>query len=231
MNLGVRLDVVPIRGYQLRMHPPLEELTLLHTRSYDTQAFRDGEHLVVVGSVQDVKPPGMYVDDDPDPLEIHHMAVTLRVAIADLTIVDAQVDFRTHPNETCPSITEHYGELVGLSVARGFNRKVRELFGGPRACTHTTALLQAMAPVIVQAMWSVRMDDRRQMGGDMFDPGDTGDGTAHWELNLNTCHVWAEGSELIERARTGQTPEVPIWIQRRFAELGRDPQSWREGAG
>jgi len=210
----------------------VDQLTKLHTRAYDTNVYRDGDHMVVVGSVQDVKPPGVYVQDDPEPLEVHHMVVALKVAIADLSIVDAQVEFRMHPNAACPSITEHYGQLVGLSIARGFNRKVRELFGGPRACTHTTALLQAMAPVVVQAMWSIRMQDRREAGGNPFDPGESGeDGPAHYELNLNTCHVWAEGSELIDKARAGETPEVPIWIQRRFAELGRDPNEWRESAG
>jgi|MEHZ01.5.fsa_nt_MEHZ011551743.1_6 hypothetical protein len=208
----------------------LEELTLLHTRSYDTKVYRDDDHMVVVGSVQDVKPPGIYIEGDPDSLEIHHMLVVLRVRLPDLTITEAQVEFRTHPNESCPLVIEHYGQLVGLSVARGFNRKVRELFGGPRACTHTTALLQAMAPVVVQAMWSVRMDDRRDEGGDLFDPGaEGGTAPAHFELNLNTCHVWAEGSESIERARAGQMPEVPIWIERRFAELGRDPNEWSGG--
>jgi len=24
-------------------------------------------------------------------------------------------------------------------------------------------------------------------------------------------------------------PDVPIWIERRFTELGRDPNEWREG--
>ena len=214
------------------MTQALEDLTLLHTRSYDTKLYRDGDHFIAVGSVQDVKPPGMYIVDDPEPLEIHHMSVVLRVELADLRIVDAKVEFHTHPHSTCPSIVEHYGQLVGLSVSRGFNRKVRELFGGPRACTHTTALLQAMAPVVVQAMWSVRMDERRDSDGNMFDPA-TGDddGPAHFEVNLNTCHVWAEGSELIERARAGEVGEVPIWIQRRFAELGRDPNTWRDSAG
>jgi len=209
----------------------LDQLPLLHTRNYDTKVYRDGEHMIVVGTVQDVKPPGMYVDDDPNPLEIHHMAVALKVAVDDLSIVDAQVEFRTHPHTACPAVVEHYGKLVGLSIARGFNRKVRELFGGPRACTHTTALLQAMAPVVVQAMWSVRMDGRRSAGENPFDPRENDEGVAHFELNLNTCHVWAEGSELITSARAGETPEVPLWIKRRFKELGRDPETWRESAG
>ena len=55
----------------------LEELTLLHTRSYDTKVYRDDDHMVVVGSVRDVKPPGIYIEGDPDPLEIHHMLVVL----------------------------------------------------------------------------------------------------------------------------------------------------------
>ena len=200
------------------MTQTFEDLPLLHTRSYDTKAYRDGDHIVVVGSVQDVKPPGLYIEDDPEPLEIHHMAVVLRVRIDDLTITGADVEFRTHPNASCPSITQHYGQLVGLSIARGFSRKVRELFGGPKACTHTTALLQAMAPVVIQSMWSVRMEQREPGGGEQ---------PAHFEANLNTCHVWAEGGEAIGMARAGEMPEVPIWIQRRFAELGRDPNEWR----
>lgn len=211
------------------MTTTVDDLPLLHTRSYDAQVYRDGDQLRAVGSVRDVKPPGMYVEDDPEPLEIHNMAIVLHVAIADLTITDVAVEFRTHPNAECPAIVDHYRKLIGLSVARGFNRQVRELFGGPKACTHTTALLQAMAPVVIQAMWSVRVDDRRSSGADPFDAN--GPDPAHFEMNLNTCHVWAEGGEVIERARAGQIPEVPIWIQRRFAELGRDPQEWGNRRG
>ena len=58
----------------------------------------------------------------------------------------ADVVFEAHPHTTCPAIIEHYQGLVGLSIARGFTHQVRELFGGPRGCTHTTALLLAMAP-------------------------------------------------------------------------------------
>ena len=163
-------DSVEYHFAMMTMLDGLDQKPLMHSRSYDTQVYRDGDHMIVVGRVQDEKPPGMYISDDPDPLEIHHMVVALKVAIGELRIVDAQVEFITHPNAQCPSIVDHYRKLIGLSVARGFNRKVRELFGGPRACTHTTALLQAMAPVVVQAMWSVRMDDRRAAGHDPFDP-------------------------------------------------------------
>jgi hypothetical protein len=121
------------------------------------EAFARGtDTIVLVGRVRDTKPPGLMIADDPDPLDIHHMVVTLTVSFPTLTITDARVEFHTHPHTTCPAIIDHYDKLVGLSIARGFTHKVRELFGGPRGCTHTTALLQAMAPVAIQATWSLR---------------------------------------------------------------------------
>src|SRR4051812_49539139 len=87
---------------------------------------------------------------------MHHMQVDLEVAFPSMEIVASTVVFESHPHVLCPSITPHYEKLVGLSIARGFTHKVRELFGGPRGGTHTTALLQAMAPVAIQATWSMR---------------------------------------------------------------------------
>jgi hypothetical protein len=208
----------------MSMTQALEQLSLLHSRSYETKAYRDGENLKIVGSVKDVKPPGTYIDDDPEPLEIHHMQIVLSVEVATLTITGAVVEFRTHPNESCPSIVEHYGNLVGLHVTRGFNRKIRELFGGPRACTHTTALLQAMAPVVIQSLWSLRMHKARGAGQDPFER-DRNEPAGH-EVNLNTCHVWVEDGEMIRKIRAGEQLEAPVWIKRRFAELGRDPNEW-----
>ncbi|MEM7095057.1 MAG: DUF2889 domain-containing protein [Actinomycetota bacterium] len=203
-----------------------DELELLHTRTYDTTMYRLADGCVrAVGMVRDVKPAGMYIPEDPEPLTIHDMEVVLDVDPSTMTITSADVVFSAHPNDTCPSIVDHYGKLVGLSVARGFNRKVRELFGGPRGCTHTTALLQAMGPVVVQSMWSLRTIERRERGlrpfqSDPDNPG--GDAIA----NLNTCHVWAEDGEVVADIRAGQQRGVPVWIRRRYEELGWDLDDW-----
>ena len=119
-----------------------------------------------------------------------------------------------------------YQGLVGLSISRGFTHKVRELFGGPRGCTHTTALLQAMAPVAIQSIWSFRMAQTE--GGAPSGPFDTAaarEGVL--ATNLNSCHVWAEDSEHVATLRNGEPMEVPLWITKRFSELGRDASSWR----
>jgi hypothetical protein len=47
-------------------------------------------------------------------------------------------------------------------------------------------------------------------------------------FNLNTCHIWAEDGEQVASIRAGEPMEVPVWIQKRFAKLGLDPNTWRE---
>ena len=145
--------------------PPDDDLDLIHTRNYETKVYRlDDGRLLARGAVCDTKRAGLYVTDDPDPLDIHHMVVELEVSVPDLTITGARTSFETYPNATCPDIATDYDQLVGLSIARGFTHKVRELFGGPRGCTHVLALLQALAPAVVQSTWSLGLLQRRERG-------------------------------------------------------------------
>ncbi len=209
-------------------HPDgVDTADLIHERAYVVRAYRKGlDTLVLRGAVRDQKPAGAYVAGDTEPLTVHHMVVDLTVSIPSLEIVAANTSLEVHPHSSCPRIEEHYGGLVGLSIARGFTHKVRELFGGPRGCTHTTALLQAMAPVAIQSMWSFRMAQAQASGGNSpFASQDARDAAV--AANVNTCHVWAEDSEHVAGIRDGQPMEVPLWITKRFAELGRDPNTWR----
>ena len=143
--------------------PPDDDLDLIHTRHYETRVYELSEdELLVRGAISDLKPPGLYVVDDPEPLEVHRMQLELRVGLPALEILEARVLFESHPHSRCPLIAADYQKLVGLSIARGFNRRVRELFGGERGCTHTNALLQAMAPAVVQSTWSVSVRRSRE---------------------------------------------------------------------
>ena len=142
--------------------PPDDDLDLIHTRRYETRVYQvSDEELLVRGAVSDMKPPGLYILGDPEPMEIHQMQLELRVALPNLEITSAHVVFETHPNSQCPIIANDYEKLVGLSIARGFTREIRNLFGGPNGCTHTNALLQALAPAVVQATWSVSVRNDR----------------------------------------------------------------------
>jgi len=206
--------------------PDPDGMAILHDREYRVRAYRKAaDRILIRGAVRDQKPPGLYLADDPDPLTIHHMQIDIEVAYPQLEIVAAGVAFETHPNEQCPAIATDYEGLVGLSIARGFTHRVRELFGGPRGCTHTTALLQAMAPVAVQCIWSLRASEVRRSGD--VSPPTPEQRRAMSQMNLNTCHVWAEDSEWVGRLEAGEDLPPPMFVSERMVQLGLKPDDWR----
>ena len=206
----------------------LEALPLLHDRTYRVRAYADGpQHMRLRGMVRDRKPGGLYITEDPEPLVVHHMIVDLVVEFPTLLISQARAVLETHPHEECPRIQDHYGKLVGLSIVRGYTHKVRELFGGPRGCTHTSALLQAMGPVAVQSIWSLRArGDGTEMvaAPRVMTPEER---RASMRFNIDTCHVWAADGPMVAAIDSGDDIPIPVWAERRLRELGRDPDEWR----
>lgn len=221
--------------------PPEPELEVLHTRTYEVKAYRkDADTMMLRGVVRDVKPAGLYVADDPEPLTIHHMVLDLDIAFPAMEIARVEVVFEDFPHTTCPTIIPDYQKLIGLSIARGFTNRVRELFGGPRGCTHILALLQAMAPVTNQTRFSMMAASARLTaaeGSDVADGmpstfGNFGSLTPEQRLsamrfNLNTCHIWDEDGEHVQSMKRGELGEVPVWITKRYEKLGRDASNWR----
>jgi Protein of unknown function (DUF2889) len=214
-----------------------DDLEPLHQREYIVRAYRRGDTLVLRGVVRDQKPAGLYITDDDEPLTIHHMVVELDVSFPALAIAAARVRFIDHPHLTCPAIVVAYERLVGLSIARGFTHKVRELFGGPRGCTHTTALLQAMAPVAVQSMWSMTATTTKSVGAvessPRVDSSDVVDlaNDQRWKFTINTCHIWDADGEQVTRLRAGGALDAPLTVLKRLEALGRDSAGWSEVIG
>lgn len=197
----------------------------MHTRKYDVQVLLIKERtLRAIGVMRDVKPAGLYTQNDPEDLPIHHMELSIDVDLETLKIIDANCDMLVHPMVGCPSITQRYRELIGVSITRGFNRFVRSTFGGPKGCTHTTALLSAMAPAVVQSMWSVRVFENHRAGRDAFSHEE-----AELELSVkatvNSCHMWDENGEHVARMRRNEPSIGPMWMIEREVKLGRRPAS------
>ncbi len=193
---------------------PDEEL--LHDRTYRVRAYRRSpDQIRIRGMVRDIKPMIMPVETGRGPIEVHHMIVDLIVDYPEMIISEVDVEFATNPHGGCPAITPRYQNLVGLPVTRGYIDKVRQLFGGPRGCTHTTALLLAMGPVATQAMTSMEMRGRQP--GDWDRPDRQGDwGRPDRQFNvarmINTCHFWSEDGEAIALVRAGKHPGRPRWL-------------------
>ena len=209
--------------------PAPEGSTLIHTRRYEVRSYKLSEdRFLLRGVVVDEKPAGLYVAHDPEVLWVHHMVVDLELSFPNLVIEKASATFHERPHAHCTDIEPEYEKLVGLSIARGFNAKVKELFGGPRGCTHIGALLSAMAPVAIQSIWSMRATAnggmkplaRSEMTPEMR--------RRSYAMNLNTCHMWDENGDMVRGIEAGEPMEVPLWISKRYKKLGLDDSEWEK---
>ena len=157
-------------------------------------------------------------------MAVHHIAVDLTLSYPELVITAIDVHFETFPHIYCDSIVPAYDALVGVSITRGFAKTVKELFGGPRGCSHVGALLQAMAPVATQSVWSMQAMNKQRDGQPVSPMAATTE--ERIGPSRNTCHVWADVGPLIPRILAGEPAPVMLTIRRRLAELGIDESEW-----
>ncbi|MEM7095983.1 MAG: DUF2889 domain-containing protein [Actinomycetota bacterium] len=191
----------------------------IHQRSYETEAFDEGDGTMrIVGRLVDTKPEGLGLADG-EPIVIHDMTIEMVVDGSTFEIRDIRPVMDIHPYRMCTGILDSYRQLIGLSIARGYSRKVKELFGGPNGCSHVGALLIALGPVAVQASWGMARlnEDPADWAALDFDAADA---ERQVRLNENTCHVWhADGSQIAFLKR-GEKPVRPDWETDRLVKLG-----------
>ena len=214
-----------------KLFPVDTNYPLIHTRQYQVHAFRMSDtKFLLRGVVVDEKPAGLYIEDDPDPIWMHHMIVDLEIVYPTFLIEKASVEFKNHPHLGCTNITDHYKKLEGMSIARGFNAKVRELFGSSRGCTHIGALLAAMAPVAIQTGWSMRVSSVVDIDDASKSPEDFQEQRIkQFASTINTCHIWDEYGEMVSKVRRGEEIEMPLPVVRRLRDLGRNETDWLAG--
>ena len=214
-----------------KLFPVDTNYPLIHTRQYQVHAFRMSDtKFLLRGVVVDEKPAGLYIENDPDPIWMHHMIVDLEIVYPTFLIEKASVEFKNHPHLGCTNITDHYKKLEGMSIARGFNAKVRELFGSSRGCTHIGALLAAMAPVAIQTGWSMRVSSVVDIDDASKSPEDFQEQRIkQFASTINTCHIWDEYGEMVSKVRRGEEIEMPLPVVRRLRDLGRNETDWLAG--
>lgn len=129
---------------------------LVHSRNIECRGYLRGDGLWdIEGRLTDVKTFPL----DFLPLRIivaeggytHNMAVRLTVDDA-RTLRAIEVAMDAHAYDDCPKVIPNYGQLVGLNIGRGFIRKLRELVGAAKGCTHITWLIQCLATVTLQTL-------------------------------------------------------------------------------
>lgn len=162
----------------------------LHTRDVQCLGYRREDGLWdIEAHLVDTKSYG-FPNHDRGRIEagepLHGM--WLRVTIDDdFKILEAEAAADYGPFFQCAEIAPAYGKLVGLTIGRGFTRKVQELFGGAHGCTHLLELLRPLATTAYQTLYPVREKKRREVAADE-NPG-----------VIDSCYALRSESPVVER--------------------------------
>ncbi|MBQ30683.1 MAG: hypothetical protein CL434_12935 [Acidimicrobiaceae bacterium] len=192
----------------------------IHQRSYETEAFDEGDgRMRVRGRLTDNKPQGLCLADGND-LVIHDMCIDLLVDPQTFTIVAVENEMMVRAYSNCEAILPNYQALVGVSITRGYSSRVKKLFGGPNGCSHMSALLQAMGPVAVQATWSF-LSLHESLESRLNRSDDPEERERKLRMMVNSCHVWQEEGEHVEIIRKGNWMRTD-WESQRLQTLGVD---------
>ena len=190
----------------------------IHQRSYETEAFDEGDgRMRVRGRLTDNKPQGLCLADGND-LVIHDMCIDLLVDPQTFTIVAVENEMMVRAYSNCEAILPNYQALVGVSITRGYSSRVKKLFGGPNGCSHMSALLQAMGPVAVQATWSF-LSLHESLESRLNRSDDPEERERKLRMMVNSCHVWQEEGEHVEIIRKGNWMRTD-WESQRLQTLG-----------
>jgi hypothetical protein len=167
----------------------------IHRRSIDIEAFDAADHLELICYFRDERPWAA----GTAPHVVHKMELEIDVRKDDLVITRAQARMLHFPHVECPDITPKFGELVGVSVARGYNRAVQQRFIGVAGCAHLEFMARALGPAVVQATQSARSHDRISSGAGPRD-------VVVSQFMRNTCHVWSDGGPAMQKIEAGWKP-------------------------
>ena len=189
---------------------------VIHVRTIRAEVVKVGDdEIEVTGRLVDDRPgDGPRWFDVRQGGTVHDMALTLRVRHPELTITAASASMATHPYTICPDAVPAVEQLVGLSVAHGFTRAVNERLGRRNGCSHLTALVHAMGPVVRQGAGAAFRDENRLP---------TADESLWW---VNTCHAWRDDGPLMARVKANDAEGLKNYSARRSELPGRlDRQS------
>ena len=119
----------------------------------------------------------------PAGVPVHDMWVRVTIDRAFVIhAVEAATDASPYPG-TCERIAPAYQKLVGANLVQGFRKRLHDVMGGVRGCTHVTEMLSYMPTAAIQTFAGLQRED-------------DGDGKP---FQLDHCHALETTTENVRR--------------------------------
>lgn len=83
----------------------------------------------------------------------HDLELSAVVRLSNYEILAATFKVHRGPSPRCQEIEPLASKLVGIKIAGGFNKKVRELFSGPQGCSNLRDMVLMALPLVINSSW------------------------------------------------------------------------------
>ena len=183
----------------------MDEKPHFFSRNISLDAFENGtDSFVLRGTLTDQRllPYRQYLSGEMrEPGIIHNMILEMEISIPDLRIISAQAEMLAVPNDDCVKIRGCIDKIVGLSINRGFTKKVRDTLGESKGCLHLTNLVLTMGSAAAQALWafySSRKDHERTGRFRELDAN----------LLINSCWLWRPDGPYAAKLFSKKSPVI-----------------------
>lgn len=160
----------------------------LHTRTIVIEGYRREDGLFDIEARLDDTKTYPFANEDRGEIapgeKLHGMLMRLTIH-EDMMVVACEANTEFGPYAVCPAIAPNFANLAGLRIGPGWTRRVKEVVGGVKGCTHLVELLGPMATVAFQTLVVVR---RKKQAASSGPPA-----------LLNTCHAYAADGPMVAR--------------------------------
>lgn len=163
----------------------------IQTRTIEVSAFRRKDGLWdVEGRLVDIAAysfPNYFRGTIEAGTPIHDMNIRLTLN-EQVEITDVALAMDAHPYEVCPGVLPSFERLRGEKIGPGWNRKLKQLFGGVNGCVHFVDLLRPVGTVGFKTV-------RREAGKDDTPKEERQDYSPY---QINTCHALSSDGPIVE---------------------------------
>ena len=141
--------------------------TLSHLRNIDCRGYlRSDGKWDIEATLVDTKGITLRTPDRPYigvGEKLHEMKLCVTID-TDMLIHDVHASMDSTPYASCPEVVQNYQQLIGVTIGGGWQKTIRQLFGGVKGCTHLRELLGPIATVAYQTIIDAkyRQEDYRK---------------------------------------------------------------------
>jgi hypothetical protein len=183
----------------------INDRSRIHTRDIRMTTFpHENGQVIVAGELIDTRYIKIFdiTGNVLEPGTIHHIRLFCRIAPDPLRILEAQADMPTIPMTECRTTLDRVPLLNGLEIKPGFTRRVSDIMGGTRGCTHLATLIKSMAQEMVHGWLTEKRRNPTLLPDNIEDIREKG-------VLVDSCRMWKKDGPKIKALAQAIQPASP----------------------